>query len=103
MFKLVAVYKVPENKDAFESHYKEVHMPLTVKIPRIKEVRMNRVFGGPMGKSELHLITELCFVSKEDFKAAMSTPEAMASGKDAMSFAKNLVSVHFAEETVQKL
>ncbi len=102
MFKLIAIYKIPNDKNAFENHYKEVHTPITKKIPLMKEVRINKVFGGPTGKSDLHLIAELCFASKEDFKKAMGTPEAAASGKDLMSFAKDIVSVHFAEEEVLK-
>lgn len=98
MFKLVAIYKIPKEAEAFEKHYKEIHTPLTQKIPLMKEIRLNKIFGGPTGKSDLHLIAELCFASKDDFKKAMSTPEAMASGKDLMTFAKDLVSVHFAQE-----
>lgn len=103
MYKLIAHYKIPNDKDAFELHYKEVHTPITKKIPLMKEIRINKVFGGPAGKSELYLITELCFASKDDFKKAMGSPEAAASGKDLMSFAKDIISVHFAEEEVVKL
>lgn len=99
MFKLVALYKTPKDVEAFEKHYKEVHMPITMKIPRIKEVRMNRVFGGPTGKSDFYLQTEICFASKEDFKEAMKSPEAAASGKDAMGFARDILTVYFAEES----
>ncbi|MFZ4714087.1 MAG: EthD family reductase [Bacteriovoracaceae bacterium] len=103
MFKLVAIYKIPNDKDAFEKHYQEVHAPLTMKVPLLKEFRLNKIFGGPMGASDLHVIAEMCFATKDDFKSAMKSPEAAASGKDLMSFAKEIVSVHFAEETVTKL
>jgi len=99
MFKLVALYKTPKDIAAFEKHYQEVHMPITLKIPKIKEVRVNRVFGSPMGKSDYYLQAEICFNSKEDFKEAMKTPEAAASGKDAMQFAGDILTVFFAEET----
>lgn len=103
MYKLIAIYKIPNDKDAFEKHYQEVHAPLTMKVPLMKEFRLNKVFGGPMGASDLHVIAEMCFANKDDFKTAMKTPEAAASGKDLMSFAKEIVSVHFAEEQVTKL
>ena len=102
MFKLIAIYKIPNDKDAFETHYKEVHMPITRKIPKLKEARLNRVFGTPAGKSNLHVIAELCFANKDDFKFAMGSEEAAASGKDLMGFAKEIVAVHFAEEEVEK-
>jgi uncharacterized protein (TIGR02118 family) len=103
MFKLVAIYKVPENVDNFEKHYSEVHMPITKKIPLMKEIRLSKVFGSPTGKSDLYMQAELCFATKDDFKSAMKTQEAMASGKDLMGFAGDVVSVHFMEENVERL
>ena len=100
MFKLVAIYKIPNDKDAFEKHYQEVHTPLTMKVPKMKEFRLNRVFGSPTGTSDLHLIAEMCFATKDDFKEAMKTTEARDSGMDLMKFAKEIVSVHFVEEKV---
>lgn len=103
MYKVIAVYKVPENKEAFESHYKEVHEPITLKIPGMTEFRVNKIFGGPTGSSELYMIAEMCFADKNSWKDAMKTKEMMESGKDAMKFAGKLVSVHFAEEKVISL
>jgi len=98
MYKLVALYKTPQNTDEFEKHYKEIHTPITLKIPKMKEVRVNRVFGAPNGKPEYYMQAELCFETKEDFKEAMKSKEAMLSGKDLMGFAGDIVSVHFMEE-----
>ena len=102
MYKVIAVYEVPENQEAFESHYKEVHEPITLKIPKMTEFRVNKVFGSPTGKSNLYMIAEMCFADKDSWKEAMKTKEMMESGKDAMKFAGKLVSVHFAQETVVK-
>lgn len=105
MFKVIAVYKVPADdaiKSQFEDHYKNVHTPICLKIPGIKELRTNKIFGGPTGASNLHMIAEMVFENKDAWKSAMKTPEMMASGKDAMKFAGDLVSVHFAEETSVK-
>ena len=33
MVKLIAFYKHPENKEAFDEHYFNVHVPITEKIP----------------------------------------------------------------------
>lgn len=102
MFKVMAVYKVPteDKKASFEDHFKNVHTPICMKIPGIKEVRVNKIFGGPTGSSNLSMIVEMCFENKDSWKAAMKTPEMMESGKDAMKFAGDGVSVHFAEETI---
>lgn len=105
MFKVIAVYRVPADdaaKAKFEEHFKSVHTPICLRIPGIKELRVNKIFGGPTGSSNLHMVVDMCFGSKDDWKAAMKTPEMMESGKDAMKFAGDLVSVHFAEENVVK-
>ncbi len=100
MYKLIATYKVPSDVEAFEKHYNEVHTPLVQKVPGVKEIRLNKVFAAPMGKPTLHMVAEVVFADKETFNAAMKSPENMACGKDAMQFAGDLVSVHFAEEII---
>jgi uncharacterized protein (TIGR02118 family) len=97
MFKMIAIYKVPADTEAFSKWYAN-HMEIAKKVPLVKEFRISKVTGTPRGASDLHLITELCFATKEDFKTAMSSPENMAAGKDAFTNYKDIVSVHFAEE-----
>jgi uncharacterized protein (TIGR02118 family) len=97
MYKMIAIYKTPADVEAFDAWFVE-HKKITTKVPLVKEFRFSKITGGPRGASDLHLIAELVFNSKEDFKTAMSTPENMASGKDAFSNYKDLISVHFSEE-----
>lgn len=102
MYKVIAVYKAfDESKRAqLEEHFKTVHTPICLRIPGIKEVRVNKVFGGPIGPSNLSQVVEMVFESKDAWKAAMKTPEMMESGKDAVKTFGDLVSVHFAEENI---
>ena len=103
MYKVIAVYRAPTDDTAkakFEDHFQNIHAPICMRIPGIKELRVNKIFGGPTGTSNLHLIAEMCFENKDAWKIAMKTPEMMESGKDAMKFAGDAVSVHFAEEII---
>lgn len=103
MHKVIAVYQRPDSDSAiqeFEAYYRENHTPICKAIPGLTELRVNRIFGGPTGESNLYMIAEMCFNHKDSWKAAMKTKEMMESGKDAMKFAGKLVSVHFAEETL---
>lgn len=102
MFKMIAIYKTPADVNAFEDWY-QGHKEIAKKVPLVKEFRFTKVTGGPRGSSDLHLIAEFCFDSKEDFKTAMASPENMAAGKDAFSNYKDIVSVHFAEEEILKV
>ncbi len=101
MYKMIAIYKMPADVAAFDDWYKG-HTEIAKKVPHVKEFRFTKITGGPRGASDLHFIAELCFASKDDFKAAMSSPENMAAGKDAFTNYKDIISVHFAEEEVLK-
>ena len=101
MFKMIAIYKVPTDVNAFNDWYKN-HTEIAKKVPLVKEFRFTKVTGGPRGASDLQLIAELCFASEADFKTAMNSPENMAAGKDAFTNYKDILSVHFAHEEVVK-
>ncbi len=98
---MIAVYKTPTDVNAFNDWFKG-HTELVRKVPHVKEVHLNKVSGDPRGASDIHLIVEVCFATKDDFKTAMASPENMACGKDAFTNYKDIVSVHFAEEEVVK-
>lgn len=96
MYKLVALYKRPADVEAFRQHYFDVHMPLTEKMPGLQRVEISEIEGAPMGESPFYLMAEMYFADRDSLNAAMSSPEGRASGKDVMSFAGNIVSMHIA-------
>ena len=98
MVKFVALYKKPADAKAFDERYFGGHLPLVDKIPGLKKAEVCRVVGSPSGESEFYLIAELYFDNMEALKAGMSSPEGKASGKDVMSFAKDIVQFMFVEE-----
>lgn len=99
MHKLIALYKKPDDVDAFMKHYHEVHVPLVEKIPGLESVTVNHCTGNPMGgDAEYFMIVEMCYPNAEVFKSAMRSPENMATGKDVMSFAKGLVTLVIAND-----
>ncbi|MBU8878662.1 EthD family reductase [Bacillus sp. FJAT-29790] len=99
MIKLIALYKHPENKDAFDEHYFNTHAPLTAKIPGLRKMEVTKIVGSPMGgEGKYYLMCEMYYDSQEALKAAMKTDEGKASGKDVMSFAGNLITMMIGEE-----
>lgn len=94
MYKLIALYKKPEDEAAFLEHYEKVHTPIAKSIPGLKELVVNRVTGNPMGgEAEYFMIVEMVYETKEDFKKGMSSAENMAAGKDLGNFARGLVTL----------
>lgn len=98
MIKMIALYKKPEDQAAFDEHYKNVHTPITEKIPGLKKMEVTKIIGSPMGESDYSLLCEMYYEDMSAFKAAMKSDEAKASGKDVMSFAGDLVTMMIGEE-----
>ena len=98
MYKFIALYQKPDDLPAFFEHYDKVHAPLARKVPGIRKLVVNRITGNAFGGDPPYvLIAEMHFDSKEDFDAAMRSDENRAAGKDAMQFAKGLITGLIAE------
>jgi uncharacterized protein (TIGR02118 family) len=99
MVKLVALYKQPEDKKAFDEHYFNTHLPLANKMPGLKKVEITRFTETPMGtEAPFYLKAEMFFDDKETLMRAMGSLEGKAAAKDVMSFAGKLVTMMIGEE-----
>jgi len=97
MIKLVALYKTPEDKEQFDKHYFEVHMPLVAKIPGLVRSEVSKLKGLPGTESGYYLMTEMYYDDMDSFNAAMASPEGRTSAKDLISFAKNNVDFYIGK------
>ena len=89
MHKLLVTYTRPDNIDAFEKHFREIHAPMVRKIPGLKKLVINRITGNAAGgEPSLYLLVGLQFGPKEDFDAAMRSEENGAAGRDAVEFCR---------------
>lgn len=93
MFKLLALYKTPQDADAFMAHYRDTHMPLVQKIPGLQKVELTKVHNTLMGEQGNFLLAEMYFADEASYKAAMKSPENAAAGKDVGAFAAGLVTL----------
>ncbi|HJZ46022.1 MAG TPA: EthD family reductase [Roseiflexaceae bacterium] len=97
MIKLVCLYNQPADKQAFDTHYDEIHTPLVRQLPNLTRLEIARVTGAPRGESPYYLICEMYWQSREQMDADMASPEMRAVGKDARAFAGELLTMHIAE------
>ena len=98
MYKFFALYEKPEDVPAFLEHYENVHAPLARKVPGLKKLVVNRITGNAFGgDAPYFLIAEMQFETRQDFDVAMNSDENRAAGKDAMQFAKGLITALIAE------
>ena len=86
--KLTVVYGNPEDADAFDTHYHEVHMPIVARWPGVERKEVAKVSGGPMGSpAPYHLITEIYFADEDALNAALGSDAGREAGKDFMGIA----------------
>ena len=97
MIKLVALFKRPEDVEAFDRHYNDVHAPLMRAVPGLERMEVIRDLKAFRGEPEYYLIAEMYFRDKESFDAAMASDENRAAGKDLMSFAREVVTMVYGE------
>lgn len=99
MAKLIALYKHPENKEEFDEHYFNVHAPITAKIPGLREMKVTKMTGSPMGgDAKYYLMCEMIYDDLESLQAGLRSDEGKASGKDLMGFAGKLVTLMIGED-----
>jgi len=81
--KLTVVYTQPEDPEAFDKHYMEVHAPIVQRWPGIQRIELARVSGGPMGSpSPYHWIADLYFADEAALNQALGSPEGAEAAKD---------------------
>src|SRR5690606_26609982 len=98
MVKLIALYRHPEDKKAFDDHYWNVHAPLAEKMPGLKKKEVTRMVGTPMGgEAPYYLLAEKYFEDRGALEEAMSSDEGKPAAKDMTGFAGTLVTMMIGE------
>ena len=83
MAQMIVIYKTPADKEAFDKHYFEVHIPLAKKLPGLKKYEVSK---SPVisitGEKEIYLIGTLYFESLDAIKTAFASEEGRACAAD---------------------
>jgi uncharacterized protein (TIGR02118 family) len=83
MARMLVIYKMPKDKDAFDKHYFEIHIPLAKKLPGLIKYEVSK---SPViaiaGDSDIYLIGTLHFDNLNAIKTAFATEEGQACAAD---------------------
>ena len=99
MAKLIAMYKTPADKAAFDRYYDATHVAIAKKVPGLRRFEVSR---GPIvtleGLSPYHLIATLSFDSVAAIQAALASAEGQATAADLGRFATAGVDIYIVDD-----
>lgn len=102
MYRLYAIWTHPEDVEAFERHYVEVHGPLAAAIPGLQKLVLTRT-GDSIGEGPppFHRVAELWFEDRAALDAPLESPELAAAAEDAVQMEERFgVTLHSPAGTV---
>ncbi len=98
MPRLIALYIVPDDADAFDAHYRDVHSAIVARYPNLRDVRLTRPVGVAGRSTPYHLMAEMVFDTAADLEAALMSEAGAASAKDLRNFAGAGVTLFIAPD-----
>ena len=84
MVRLLVLYKRPEDPEAFDKHYSEIHIPLARQLPGLLRYTVSRNLRPD---AEYYLIAELDWEDMASARAALGSPAGAESAADMARFA----------------
>ena len=80
--RFLALYETPNDPEAFDRHYREVHIPLGRRLPGLRRYAVGRDVAAVRGVP-YYLVAELEWDTMEELRAAFASPEGRATAADA--------------------
>ncbi|HJP71792.1 MAG TPA: EthD family reductase [Candidatus Limnocylindria bacterium] len=98
MPRLIVLYNAPEDADAFDAHYRDVHMPIVSRYPNLRDVRLSKLAGVGGRESAYYLMAEMMFDTAADLDDAIMSEPGAESAKDLRNFAGAGVTMFIAPD-----
>ena len=86
MVELIVLYKTPNDPKHFEKHYREVHGPMTTKLPGVKSYSYGPVRAVDGGAVEFFWYWSGTFDTTQAAIDAMASPEGQAGTADVPNY-----------------
>ena len=91
MVRFLVLYDTPDDPEAFDRHYREVHIPLTKKLPGLRRYTISRDVMRVRGGEACYLVAELDWDDMDSLRNAFSSPEGAATAAYVPTFAGDRV------------
>jgi uncharacterized protein (TIGR02118 family) len=96
--RLIALYSQPEDADAFDAHYRDVHAPIVARYPNLRGTRLTKLDGVGGRPPAYYLMAEMSFDSRADLDEALASDAGRESGRDLRNFAGAGVTLFIADD-----
>lgn len=97
MIKLIIMFRKPPDTADFETRYATQYVPAANLMPFMKRTAVSRVLGAPKGDAPYYLLHEMYFEDMAELNQSLNSPEGRSAGTILMSFAREFVTIMFAE------
>ena len=87
MVRFLVLYNTPHDAEAFERHYREVHIPLARKLPGLRRYTISRDAAAVRGGEPYHLVAELDWDNMAALREAFASDIGQATAQDVPAFA----------------
>lgn len=81
------LYSQPQDAEAFDRHYRNVHIPLAKKLPGLRRYTISRNPDPIRGGDPYYLVAELDWDDMAALQQAFQSPEGQATAQDVPKFA----------------
>ena len=98
MPRLIVLYNKPDDTDAFDAHYRDMHMPIVSRYPNLRDVRLSKVAGVGGRDSAYYLMAEMTFDTAADLDDAIMSEPGAESARDLRNFAGAGVTMFIAPD-----
>jgi uncharacterized protein (TIGR02118 family) len=79
--RLLVLWETPSDPEAFDRHYREVHIPLVRRLPGVRRYVLGRDAAAVRG-APCHLVAEVDWDTMAELHAAFASPEGRATSGD---------------------
>jgi uncharacterized protein (TIGR02118 family) len=83
----LALYDSAADPEAFDRHYREIHIPLGSRLPRLRRYTVSRAAAAVRG-APFYLVADLEWDTMDDLRAAFGSPQGRATAADAARLAE---------------
>ena len=85
--RFLALYDTPADPEAFDRHYREVHIPLGSRLPGLRRYTVGWDAAAVRGTA-YYLVAELEWDTMDELRAAFASAEGRATAADAARLAE---------------